>query len=259
YREQYELYWLIAGTIDENGQTVALTEADKIQLNTGKMATDKNYYLLCGATLFGNFSSENYVFRTVPMQNNFQYGPSAETDTMLFDYPEITNIKDYSLSISRAYLTGHTVVTEIEKDTTNYTITPVEGGETSINMQNLYRLRGNIYSLIQKRSLTAIYKTLGYNNAEMEIPTDKADNLSSNEADAFWIPTKYDLDNLGDDIEAYSLESRENINAYYVHTQASSGHHLSIYNIDYTGVMRKYSCADIFPSQSYSVRPAFIL
>ena len=251
YYNGTDIYWLVGGTMDSNGQTVALTNEDRVQLDTGKMALDKDYYLICGTSLYGTTKPQVTI---LPYQNNFCY---TDTTGYLIDYPEVTNLLDYSLSVARQFLNEHTVVIESIKDRTNKTVTPVSGGVTSLNHRAMWGLVGDIYSLIQKRDLSAIYKTLGYGNSEIEIPTEKVDNLSGNEADAFWLPTLADIDVLGNDYQAFSLSSGGD-SPYGIYTHSLSSDFCKHYYVVASGKGVLYLQSDA-NYQGYKYRPAFIL
>ena len=247
-----DIYWLVGGTIDSNGQTVALTDEDRAQLDTGKMALDKDYYLISGVAIYGKTST---TLTVLPYQNNYAY-----TDTpYLLDYPDVTNVLDYSQSSARQFLNGYDVYLKTTKDETAKTVTPDISGGISDNFFENQKLMGDIYSLIQKRSLTAIYKTLGYGNSEMEIPTEKVDNLSEKEADAFWLPTEADISVLGDDNLLYSLAYPGTTDFYSTYTQASSTNYYTVKLVESGGSRTIKNFLTSSSTPYAKLRPAFIL
>ncbi len=210
---QGDLIWLVGGTVDANGQTVALTEADKTQLNTGKFAADKDYYIITSDAWVNDINTT----RTAP-QNNCNLGTDYKaSNCYLYEYPTINNIWDYSLSTVRQFLNRHTVYGTIVTTNAEYKPNTSQVMGDCVEMYSLDD--GFIYPLIKKRSLSAIYKTLGYGNTELEVPTDRADNLSAEEADAFWLPTAADIGVLGDDFVSYNINTGE-ANEYYALTKA---------------------------------------
>ena len=249
YFSETDIYWIVGGTIDSNGQTVALTADDRAQLDTGKFAADKNYYLICARSLYGN---KNYLKLT--MQNNSYWGESSysQGDAYLIEYPQIDNVLDYSLSTIRQYLVGHTVYGHIKNDT-NKTITP-DTSLVSTNFIELYDFDWEIYSLIQKRSLSSIYQTLNLNNTPLDFPTGKVDNLTANEADAFWIPTEADISVLGEDWVSYHADG--DAERYYTFTRQSASHYKK--HTMYLGAEKKVDYY-IYNALESKFRVAFII
>jgi len=227
-----DILWLVGGTMDANGQAVALTDADKTQLDTGKFAEDVDYFLLL---MYRPMS-------VIPYQNNAYYG-NSNADCYLLEYPSINNVLDYSLSTIRQFLMGNNV-NGTNKNTAEkkYVIDSSVVYECEFEKYGFYD--GYIYSLIKKRGLTSIYKTLGYGNTELSIPTDKADNLSAEESDAFWIPTEADISVLGEDVKFWVNGTTL---IYCTYTHLSSGHpqKLTRYSEDGTSLSTYYPQANV--------------
>ena len=196
-RNSESLAWYIIGKyVDGQLTTFSVDDLTEVTANSTYKLKEGITYAFMSNTIFKSGTTGADIIYNNNVIYNVQHSLSL-------DYTNVAG-NDYSISTVRAYLNGKTVYTETNSESgsaggiTGTKTTPKTTGATANIFSQITLKNSDIYTLIKPRTLTSLYSKMTYGTtpADVTIPTDKTEGISGDDADAFWILSTYEYDNL---------------------------------------------------------------